>query len=49
MIPQVCNAAAQAAHTCGGFWISDDRAIAIFGACVLFFFIGLNVGQRTKS
>lgn len=48
MISQICNAA-QAAHTCGGVWISDDRMIAIFGAMVLFFFVGLNIGQRTKT
>lgn len=41
---------AQACVQAGGFWMSDDRMIAIFGALVMVFFIGLWIGEsRAKG
>jgi hypothetical protein len=33
----------------GGFWVSDDRCIAIFGAMFLCFFLGIEVGEKRKK
>jgi hypothetical protein len=33
----------------GGFWVSDDRCIALFGAIVLAFFLGLHIGENRKK
>lgn len=33
----------------GGFWVSDDRMIAIFGAMVLVFFLGLYIGEARRE
>jgi Kef-type K+ transport system membrane component KefB len=30
----------------GGFWISDDRCIAILGVIFLAFFLGMEVGEK---
>ena len=42
MIVETCKAA-------GGFWLSDDRLIAMFGAYVMVFFLGLWIGEAKKK
>jgi hypothetical protein len=32
----------------GGFWISDDRCIAIVGVVFLAFFLGKEVGEKRR-
>jgi hypothetical protein len=32
----------------GGFWISDDRCIAIVGMIFLAFFLGMEVGKKRQ-
>ncbi len=33
----------------GGFWISDDRCIAILGVIFLAFFLGMEIGEKKRS
>jgi hypothetical protein len=33
----------------GGFWLSDDKIIAVVGAIIMAYFLGLWVGEARKK